>query len=237
MRLFIGVAALLCSSLAWAGDSINVTPATAKQIRANIPSLPIDSISPSPILGLYELQVGGQIFYADRTGKHLIASGHIFDTAQRKDLTAERLEVINSIDWSVLPLKNAIISGDANGLPVAIFTDPECPYCKKLESELKNVKGIKVYTFLYPLESLHPQARAKAESIWCAKNQHEALVSVMLENKALPKATCQTPVADNIALAKGLGITGTPTMIAGDGRKYAGVKTPAQLLAWLKKGK
>ncbi|MDQ6957332.1 MAG: DsbC family protein [Mariprofundaceae bacterium] len=231
MRFAIILLMGLISGTAWAADSVNIAPATAKQIRENIPSLPIDAIRPSPIAGLYELKVGGQIFYSDRTGKYLIASGHIFDTAQRKDLTAQRLQEINKIDWSSLPLNQAIVSGDPNGLPVAIFTDPECPYCKKLEVSLKGATGIKFYTFLFPLESIHPNARAKTESIWCAENQHDAMLQVMLEGKTLPKATCDTPIAANIALATKLGINGTPTIISGDGRKFSG--NPAQLKEWL----
>jgi len=224
---------MMLANTAWAADSPDVMPATAAQIRANIPSLPIDAIRPSPIDGLYELKVGGQLFYSDRTGKYLISSGHIFETKTRKDLTAARLEAINTVDWSSLPLKNAIVSGDPKGLPVAIFTDPNCPYCKKLETELKSAKGIKVYTFLFPLSRIHPTARAHAESIWCAKNQHEALVDLMLNGKTLAKGTCQTPIDANTALAQKLGISGTPTMIAADGRKFAGVKSAADLKAWL----
>jgi len=224
---------LLLGNTAWAADGADVMPATAAQIRANLASLPIDAIHLSPIDGLYELKVGGQIFYADRTGKHVIASGHIFDSKTRKDLTAARLEVLNTVNWASLPLKNAIVSGDPKGMPVAVFTDPNCPYCKKLEAELKGAKGIKVYTFLFPLEQIHPTARAHAESIWCAKNQHKALMDVMLNGKSLPKGTCQTPIDANEALARTLGISGTPTMIAADGRKFAGVKSAADLKAWL----
>ncbi|MDQ6954227.1 MAG: DsbC family protein [Mariprofundaceae bacterium] len=233
MRFTLFLLVSFMSGVAWAGDSINIAPATAKQIRENIPSLPIDAIRLSPIRGLYELQAGGQIFYSNRTGKHLIASGHIFDVSTHTDLTAKRLEEINTIDWSSLPLNQAITSGDADGLPVAIFTDPECPYCTRLEQQLKGAKGIKFYTFLFPLESIHPKARAKAESIWCAEDQHQALLQVMLENKVLPAATCNTPITANIALANKLGISGTPTLIAGDGRKTSGVKSVEQLRAWL----
>ncbi|PCI45295.1 MAG: protein-disulfide isomerase [Proteobacteria bacterium] len=233
MRFIVILLMGFMSSTAWAADSVNVAPATAKQIRENIPSLPIDAIRPSNISGLYELQVGNQIFYAGRTGKYLIAGGHIIDIASRTDLTAKRLEEINSIDWSSLPLNQAIVSGDPDGLPVAIFTDPECPYCKTLEISLKGATDIKIYTFLFPLESIHPNAKAKSESIWCAENQHEALLQVMLENKTLAKATCDTPIAANIALARKLGISGTPTLISGDGRKRSGSSNAAQLKAWL----
>ena len=233
MRWMVMILMGLMSVSAWAEDGINVAPNTAKQIRQAIPSLHIDAIRLSPISGLYEVQVGSQIFYVNKTGKYLISSGHIFDTKARKDLTAERLEQINTVDWSSLPLEQAIVSGDEDGLPVAVFTDPDCPYCKKLEQKMLGVKGIKFYTFLFPLEQLHPDAHAKSEAIWCAENQHEAMLQVMLEGQSLPAGTCKTPIDANIALASKLGISGTPTLIAGDGRKYAGVKNAEQLKAWL----
>jgi len=233
MGLMMLAGTTISGAMAWAGDDSNVMPATAAQIRASIAGLPIDAIRPTVIDGLYELKVGGQIFYSDRTGKYLISNGHIFDTATRKDLTAARLEAINTVDWSMLPLEKAIVSGDPKGMPVAVFTDPHCPYCKKLEANLKDAKGIKFYTFLFPLERIHPTARADADAIWCAKDQHAALVSVMLDGQKVVSGTCKTPTDDVIALAQKLNIGGTPTMIASDGRRYAGVKTASELQAWL----
>ncbi len=223
---------LLIATPAWA-DGINVPPTIADQIRANISDLPIEAIHKSPIDGLYELVVQGQIFYSDRTGRFLIASGHIFDTGSKQDLTARRLEQINRVDWSDLPLDKAIVSGDPNGKALAIFTDPDCPYCRRLENELKGMKGVKIYTFLYPLTSLHPDSRRKAEAIWCAKDRHAALTQVMIENKPIAGGGCTTPIDEIHAIAKHMGIHGTPTMIAGDGRKFSGLKSAAELKKWL----
>jgi hypothetical protein len=39
---------------------------------------------------------------------------------------------------------------------LAVFSDPDCPYCQRLESELEKLDNVTVYTFAYPLESLHP---------------------------------------------------------------------------------
>ncbi|HKI61944.1 MAG TPA: DsbC family protein [Mariprofundaceae bacterium] len=228
--------ALTCSLLmaACSSDKYEQKPNVEADIRKAIPDLQIDAITPSPIDGLYEIQVGKGVFYTDASGKHLIAGGHIFETATHRDLTRERLETINRIDWSVLPLDKAIVSGDADApLKLAIFTDPDCPYCKKLEGELKNMQGVKVYTFLYPLTQLHPNARAKADSIWCSKDQHQAMLDVMLEGKALPKADCQTPLDEIAAIGQKLGINGTPTLIAGDGRMMSGGKPASELKAWL----
>ena len=212
-------------------------------IRANVqrlsPRLRVDAVRPlTEIPGLYEVRAGNQIFYSDATGEHLI-SGHIFRTADHRDITAARLEDINRVDWKSLPLADAIVSGDPKGTPVAVFTDPECPFCKRLEQELRRVKGLKVYTFLFPLTQIHPRARAKAEAIWCAKDRHKAMLDIMLNGKSVQDVgarACATPIDRNLALGEKLGITGTPTLIAHDGRKHAGVMGAAELARWAEGG-
>jgi len=211
-------------------------------IRANVlhltPKLRIDAIRPlTAIPGLYEIRSGNHIFYTDADGSHAIF-GNILRTKDHHDLTAARLEDINRVDWSKLPLSDAIVSGDPKGTPVAIFTDPECPYCRKLEQTLLHVKGIKVYSFLFPLERIHPRARAQSEAIWCARNRHRTMQDIMLKNRPLSKfsrVSCNTPINRNIKLGQRLGITGTPTMIAHDGRRHAGGMTAKQLMQWAKR--
>jgi len=207
---------------------------TMEQIQKGIPTLDITAVKETPIKGLFELQVGKNIYYSDGQGKYLVSGGNIFEVESRRNLTKERLEEINRIDWSLLPLDKAIVSGDNNAtLNLAVFTDPDCPYCKKLEEELKKLTGVKVYTFLFPLESLHPQARAKSEGIWCSENPHATMLKVMLDKFIPEKATCDTPIADIIALAKKLNISGTPTIISGDGRIASGGKDADDLKTWL----
>ncbi len=232
MRLLLVVLMFLPMSL-YAADDPNVAPKIAEQIRAQIKDLKIDAVRRSPISGLYEVQSGNNIFYVDRTGRHLIANGHVFDTSTKQDLTALRIEQMNKIDWGVLPLDKAIVSGDPKGAEMAVFTDPDCPYCLKLEETLKDIKGVKVYTFLMPLKQLHPDATRKSEAIWCSKDQHTALTQVMLDRKPITGGGCETPLADIAVLAASLNIHGTPTIISRDGRKRSGAMPAAQLKAWL----
>ncbi len=218
-------------------DDSKIKETITKNVLRLAPQLVVQDVRPfDAIPGLYEVRVGDSLFYTDATGDHMI-SGHVFATATRKDLTQARLEDLNRIDWKTLPLKNAIVSGDPKGVPVAVFTDPDCPFCRDLEKELVKVKGVKVYTFLYPLESIHKHARAKSEAIWCAKDQHKALLDVMLDNKQagdIKAAACANPIGENIALGESLGINGTPTLIAGDGRKHAGSFSAEKLEQWAK---
>lgn len=202
-------------------------------LRHNIQGLRIDAVRPAPIAGLYEIVSGRNIYYSDLEGHHLIAGGHIFDTSNRRDLTAARLQELNRIDWKILPLDKAIVSGDPKGLPLAVFTDPDCPFCRRLEKELQHVKGVRVYSFLFPLTQLHKHAEEHAKAIWCAKDRHQAMMDIMLNNKPVAKGSCATPIAEIHALGVKLGISGTPTMIAGDGRLFPGLKKADDLKAWL----
>ncbi len=239
-RSIVFVLALLAfSTVSLAGEpqvSSQIKQDISKHFRQMSPHLVVKSVRPlKAIPGLYEVQVGDTVFYSDATGKHMIA-GHIYETATKRDLTESRLEDINRIDWKILPLKNAIVSGDPNGIPVAIITDPDCPFCRHLEKELLNVKGVKVYTFLFPLTAIHPHARADAEAIWCSKDRHKTLLDIMLHGKDakdFPASTCKTPIDENLALGKKIKISGTPTLIAGDGRVHAGGFDAQHLKLWL----
>jgi len=231
LRPLIALLLLAIATPALAGDAVEA------RIRKANPNLPIQAVNKTPMAGIFEIvsESGGQknIYYVDGNGKYLIAGGHMFDTANRNDLTAARMEDLNRVDWSRLPLKKAIVSGDPQGLEVAIFTDPDCPFCRKLEQELKSARGIKVYTFLYPLTQLHPMARQKADAIWCAKDRHQMLMSVMIDDANPAPAGCTTPVGEIVSLAESLGIQGTPTLIARDGRRTSGAMSADKLKAWL----
>jgi thiol:disulfide interchange protein DsbC len=252
MRLILIMVMLLSSSCSSASDSSKenapvvasqaqdvgkagevVTPDLELLIRKQIPEMKIRAVHYSPVPGLYEVQSDNNIFYVDRTGRYLIANGHIFDTTTKQDLTAARIEQVRRIDWGVLPLDKAVVSGDPNGIEMAVFTDPDCPYCRTLEKSLKDLKGVKVYTFLMPLKRLHSDATRKSEAIWCSKDQHAALTQVMLEDKAITGGGCDTPLDDIAKLAASLNIHGTPTIIAHDGRTRSGSMPAEQLKAWL----
>ncbi|MDF6993801.1 DsbC family protein, partial [Escherichia coli] len=96
--------------------------------------------------------------------------------------------------------------------------------------------NVTIYTFLYPLESLHPEAKTKAVSVWCAPNKAKAWSELMLAGKKPKLVACNNPVNDNLVLGSKLGVVGTPTLIAADGPVLPGSAPAAKLDQWLNPG-
>lgn len=196
-----------------------------KAVEAAYPKFKVDSVTKTPYAGLYEVFMAGQILYTDEKMSFLIAEGHLVDPKTKKDITGERLEELTRIDFSSLPLDQAIkVVKGSGSRKLVVFSDVDCPYCKRLEqNELSNITDVTVYTFLYPLEQLHPDAVAKSKSIWCANNRVKAWEDWILRNQ-LPKnaGTCEVPLEKVGELARKIGVTSTPTLIFADGRRMLG---------------
>ena len=109
-------------------------------------------------------------------------------------------------------------------LKIAVFSDPDCPFCKRLEHEFEKMTDITIYNFMMPIPSLHPDAARKAELIWCQKDHTKVWTEWMRKGK-LPengKAGCSNPVAETTSLGEQLGFTGTPTLVFPNGRVQSG---------------
>lgn len=209
--------------------------AVEQKLRGAYPETDFKSVRQAPIKGLYEVVMGNRIVYTDDDGK-LMVFGRIVDLANKKDLTADRLAEVNAIDISKLPLKQAIktVRGDGSRT-LYVFSDPDCPYCKRLESTLRDLSNVTIYTFLYPLESLHPEAKAKSESVWCAKDRSKAWEALMVAGKPVKQQACDNPIADNIALGQKFNVQGTPFLINANGMPKAGALPLAEIEAFIGK--
>lgn len=202
-----------------------------QNFKKNYPDLPISAISASPFSGIYEVYVGGKIIYTDEAAKYLFF-GNLLDVKNQKNLTEERIAELNKIDIKQLPLDQAIKYVKGNGERIVyIFTDPDCPYCQKLEQHMTSIDNITVYLFLFPLKKLHPQAETVANKIWCAKNQYEAWEDYMLHRKLTKNSgECKTPIQKNLDLGQSLQINGTPTLFLQNGSRISGIPQNADHL-------
>lgn len=217
MTILIAVSQLACA------DDTSLK----QRIEKAYPKFKVESVVKTPYAGLYEVFMGGQIIYTDEKLTFLIAEGQLVDPKTKKNITGERLEELTRVDFNSLPLEKAIKVVKGNGSrKIAIFSDVDCPFCKRLEqNELSHLTDMTIYTFLYPLEQLHPEAAAKSKLIWCAEDRVAAWNNWIFNNK-LPKTAgkCETPLEEIGALAAKMGVTSTPTLIFSDGRRMNGAQ-------------
>jgi thiol:disulfide interchange protein DsbC len=99
---------------------------------------------------------------------------------------------------------------------------------------LTNIDNVTVYTFLYPIEQLHPDAANKSKSIWCASNRVKAWNDWIFNNK-LPGTTgnCEVPLERVGDLARKIGVTSTPTLIFADGKRMLGAQPHKEIEKYL----
>ncbi|OTG83938.1 DsbC family protein [Acinetobacter sp. ANC 4648] len=206
-----------------------------QNLKKNFPEIAVKSVNSSPIKDIYEVYMGGRIVYTNDDAKYFFV-GNLIDLKAQKNITEEREQVLTQIDVKKLPLDQAIKQVKGNGERIIyLFSDPDCPYCQKLEHELLQVDNVTIYLFLYPITSLHPNSAQISEQIWCAKDQYQAWQDYLLNKKAPQKTmSCNTPVNKNIQLAKTLAIDGTPTFFLKDGRKISGARSAAEIELLLK---
>ncbi len=207
--------------------------ALASKLKDLYPATKIERVQRSELPGLFEVVMGRNAAYTDNTGRYFIF-GHLFDMKEQRDLTAERVEKAARIAFDTLPLADAIKTVRGKGERViAVFSDPDCPFCRRLETELDKIDNVTLYTFLYPLEGLHPEAKAKAIAVWCAKDRSGAWGELMRSGKVPSKSVCDNPIERTIQLGQRLSIQGTPTLISSDGRLLPGAAPRERIEQWL----
>jgi len=196
-----------------------------KSLTQKMRGAQIGAITRSPYAGLYEVIANGySVFYTNDTGE-VAFLGKLIDLNTQTNISDARTRELSVVDFAQLPLDKAIVKVKGNGSRrIALFSDPDCPYCIELEKELEGVTDVTIYTFLYPILELHPDALRKATLVWCSADRVKAWDDLMLRRQ-VPQGVsqCTTPIWDIAELAKKLWINGTPGMIFGNGQLVPGV--------------
>ncbi len=209
---------LLCSGYAHAQPEQQIKSEIQKKLGANAK---VKGVLAAPVTGLYEVLVGNEVFYTDSSAKYLI-QGEIIELATGKNITEQRQADLNRIKWTELNLANAIKTVRGNGSrQLAVFSDPNCGYCKRLEKSMQQLDNVTIYTYLLPI--LSADSTQKSKQIWCAADPYKAYMDWMINGiNPSGKGDCTTPLDKNLAFAKTYGITGTPTLFFTDGSRFPG---------------
>jgi len=219
-------ALLLACTLANADEEAIRKAAKAKFPRANV-----QTVTKLPFLGLYEVIISGEVVYSDENFNYIIYEGNIIDTKSDFNYTEERKRKLAMIPFEELPLDLAIKKVKGKGeRKMAIFTDPDCPFCKRIEQDLAKVDNVTIYMFLFPIDSLHPQATERAKRIWCSQDKIKAWDDYMQKGVSpSAPATCDNPVAKLVEFGTKRGINATPTLVFANGDRVPGAINSAQI--------
>lgn len=240
-RLAAALACGLAGLAAWAPAQAQVQTQTQAQaqeavIRKNMaerfPEWPkVDEVTKTPMPGIYEVRIGNNLFYTDEQANFVIEDGHMVDTKTRVSLTQQRLSKLTAIDFSALPLKDAMVWKQGKGSrKLAVFADPNCSACRMFEEQLQQVKDVTVYVFLLPI--LGPDSNTKSQQIWCSKDNDQVWLDWMLRSmppKRFMGACDSTALQRNRQFSDRHRITGTPAIVFEDGFRVPGAMNAAQL--------
>ena len=235
------IISLLLIGFALMSTSVFAQNTTEKKIKEDIQKqlgsrAKVDTVRATPIAGIYEISIGNDVVYTDTSARYLI-QGEIVDLKTGVNLTEQRSNDLNRIRWADLPLNDAIKVVKGKGTrQLAVFVDPNCGFCKKLEKSFQQMDDVTIYNFLIPI--LSPDSLTKAQQIWCSADKATTWTNWMLNGQApTGKTDCSTPLERNLALAKKWGVNGTPAIFFTDGSRIAGAVPLAQIEKKLKPSK
>jgi thiol:disulfide interchange protein DsbC len=210
--------------------------AVRKLLEERFPGGQVKYIAKSPYFGLYEAMFEDTMMYVDPKVNYVFV-GQIYDAKTKTNLTEKKSRELNRVAWNDLPLNLAIkkVKGDGSR-KLAVFSDADCPFCARLEEALKDVNNVTVYTFLYPIDQLHPDAARKSKLIWCAPDRTQAWDEFFASGKLPENAgDCENPVAATAVLGQKLRVSATPTLVFADGSVVPGALPAANLEAELQR--
>lgn len=211
---------------------------TAAQIKAELarayPELTATNVRPSPIPGLYEVELDSRVVYSTPDGRYLLV-GDVLDVRSKRNLTEDMRGEIRMRLLNTLSEKDMLVIGPANAKrTLTVFTDVDCPYCARFHLDVPtlNQHGVKVRYLLFPRAGLNSDSYRRAVAVWCAEDRAKA-IGIAKAGGKLNMKSCANPVERHYRLGQQLEIAGTPAIFLDNGKVLPGYIPAARLLALL----
>ncbi len=198
-------------------------------VQAVIPNTKIAKVKHTPIDGLYEvfLQNGNVIYVYPY--KRLILFGEIYTNTGINLTNKDRIAWMNEVNQKNLKklsfkelTKHSFTIKYGKGskrYAFVMFTDPECPFCQRVDRFLRNNNVNATFYLNYMPLYFHPHAHKWALEILSSKNKLKAIKQIERTNKGLNVTITQkakNTLKATQALARKLNIRGTPTLFVVD---------------------
>ncbi|EON91474.1 protein-disulfide isomerase [Marinobacter lipolyticus SM19] len=207
----------------------------AERLTTAIPGLKVTEVRESEAPGLYEVYSNnGDTIYTTRDGGYLL-TGDLLQVTDNgiANVSEKNRAIVRKSQMEEFGARG-VISYPADGeekAEIAVFTDIDCPYCRKLHAEMGEINsyGITVHYYGFPRSGPNTPSFNKYVSVWCSDDQ-QAAMNAAKTGKPVDAGTCENPVRDQFNLGGQVGVTGTPAIVLEDGNMVRGY-VPARKLA------
>ena len=203
-----------------------------KAIADMVPGLTEENVRPSPVDGLYEVDIGAQIVYVSADTRYLF-KGDIIDLSNNESLTDRRRNSLRMSQLEGLSEDEMVVfDSDHAEHTITVFTDVDCTFCRKLHKEVPQLQelGIRVRYLSFPRHGPGSDSWKQAEAVWCSEDRQSALTRAKKGENIEAEDCGSTPVASQYELGSQLGVRGTPAIILESGELISGY-LPANDLA------
>jgi thiol:disulfide interchange protein DsbC len=185
---------------------------------------------------MYLTTIDGVSGYVSADGRYFIV-GDMLDLASRKNVTEEQRKAKRRALLKRIGQGEAIVFGpEQPKYTVTVFTDADCPYCRKLHEQVGELqkKGVEVRYVAFPRSGPETKSWRTMTAVWCAKDRKEALNRAIRGEQLSAGSKCSDAViGKQYELGQKLGIPGTPMIVLSDGTALNGYVEPDKLLVSL----
>ena len=205
-------------------------------IASQVPGVSVENVQPSPVEGWYEVILDPtRIVYVSSDGQHSFL-GNLYDLTSQENLTeAKRANIRATIIENIGAAKMILFVPENAKYVLTVFTDVECPHCRKLHSQIEkyNMLGIGIRYVFFPRSGYPSSAWDKSIQVWCSKDRKAALTRAK-KDLSIDSTDCSySPVELHFKTGLSFGIRGTPAIFFEDGKYLSGYLPPERMLEYL----
>ncbi|MEY0336841.1 bifunctional protein-disulfide isomerase/oxidoreductase DsbC [Providencia stuartii] len=192
-------------------------------------NISVESIKPSPIVGLNTIDTSDGIIYVTDDGKYLL-QGPIYDLSGKMPVNISNQPLMKKVE--ALKDEMIVFKAPKEKYVVTVFIDITCSYCKKFHESVGelNSKGITVRYLAYPRQGLEHESAKQMASIWCNALPQSALTKAFKGDEVAMIDECKIDLSKHVKLGSQFKMTGTPAIVLPDGQLLSGYLSPDKLL-------